>query len=184
MLPVIGALLQEGEAAGHAGPASPFEVNFGLFFWTWVVFIALFLVLKRFAWPAILKATEERERQIAKQLAEAEQANAAAKATAEEQRKLLAEARSQAQSMLAEAKVTIEKERVVALDKTRQEQEGLLDRARRDIGEERDRALQELRREAVDLSLAAAVKLVGERLNSEADRKLVMNYLNTLESQN
>jgi F-type H+-transporting ATPase subunit b len=183
MLPVLGALLQEGEAAGHAGPVSPFEVNFGLFFWTWIVFIALFLVLKRFAWPAILKATEDRERQIAKQLSEAEQANAAAKATAEEQRKLLGEARSQAQSMLAEAKVTIEKERASALEKTRQEQEALLERARRDIGEERDRALLDLRREAVDLSLAAAVKLVGERLNREDDRKLVMDYLSSLESQ-
>ena len=183
MLPILGALLQEGEAAGHAGPVSPFEVNFGLFFWTWIVFIALFLVLKRFAWPAILKATEERERQIAKQLGEAEQANAAAKATAEDQRKLLAEARSQAQSMLAEAKVTIEKERAAALEKTRQEQEARLERARRDIGEERDRALLELRREAVDLSLAAAVKLVGERLNREDDRKLVMDYLSSLESQ-
>lgn len=183
MLPILGMLLQEGEATGHAGPVSPFEVNFGLFFWTWIVFIALFLVLKRFAWPAILKATEERERQIAKQLAEAEQANAAARATAEEQRKLLGEARSQAQSMLAEAKVTIEKERATALEKTRQEQDALLERARRDIGEERDRALLDLRREAVDLSLAAAVKLVGERLNREDDRKLVMDYLSSLESQ-
>ena len=33
------ALLQEAEA--HQGPASPFEVNFGLFFWTWLVFFAL-----------------------------------------------------------------------------------------------------------------------------------------------
>ena len=55
-------------AAEGGGPASPFEVNFGLFFWTWLVFIALYLLLKRFAWPAIVKATEEREQAIAKQL--------------------------------------------------------------------------------------------------------------------
>jgi F0F1-type ATP synthase membrane subunit b/b' len=39
----------------------------------------------------------------------------------------------------------------------------------------------ELRREAVDLSLAAAAKLVGERLDSETDRKIVSDYLASLE---
>jgi len=41
-------------------------------------------------------------------------------------------------------------------------------------------AISELRTEAVDLSLAAASKLVGERLDSEADRKLVTSYLGSL----
>jgi F-type H+-transporting ATPase subunit b len=70
-----------------------------------------------------------------------------------------------------------EKERALAMEKTRQEQEELLARALRDIGAERDRAVQELRREAVDLSLAAASKLVGQRLDSETDRKIVQEYL-------
>ncbi|HEU5171237.1 MAG TPA: hypothetical protein VFU46_11905, partial [Gemmatimonadales bacterium] len=57
-------------AASEGGaPASPFEVNFGLFFWTWLVFALLFFLLKRFAWPSILRTTEERERAIAAQLA-------------------------------------------------------------------------------------------------------------------
>ena len=42
------ALLQE-HAAPAGAPSSPFEVNFGLFFWTWIVFFILLWVLKRFA---------------------------------------------------------------------------------------------------------------------------------------
>ena len=61
--------------------------------------------------------------------------------------------------MLAESKALADKERAVALEKTRQEQEELLARARREIQSERDRAITELRREAVDLSLAAASTL-------------------------
>jgi F-type H+-transporting ATPase subunit b len=68
------------------------------------------------------------------------------------------------------------------MEKTRQEQEDLLDRARRDIISERERAIVELRREAVDLSLAAASKLIGERLGSDTDRKLVQEYLASLDS--
>ena len=52
----------------------------------------------------------------------------------------------------------------------------------RDAGE-RDRAVAELRREAVDISLAAATKLLGERLNSENDRRIVQEYLGSLEAK-
>lgn len=179
MMLTLLALVQEG--AEHAGPGSPFEVNPGLMIWTFVVFVGLFLTLKKYAWPAILKATEERERTIARQLEEADKANREAKSLLEQNQRLLAESRAQAQSILAEAKMANEKERATALEKTRQEQEEMLSRARRDIAAEKDKALIELRREAVDLSLAAATKLVGARLDSEADRKLVSDYLATLE---
>ena len=69
------------------------------------------------------------------------------------------------------------------MERTLQEQQQLLDRARRDIGEERDRAIVELRREAIDLSLAAASKLIGERLTSDTDRKLVQEYLASLDAR-
>ena len=46
---------------------------------------------------------------------------------------------------------------------------------------ERQRAVADLRREAVDLSLAAASKLVGEKLDDDANRKLVTQYLGSLE---
>jgi F-type H+-transporting ATPase subunit b len=175
-MPLLIALMQE--TGGHvAGPASPFEVNFGLFFWTWLVFFALLYVLKKFAWPPLVKATVEREKRIEAQLAEAERLNKEAQALLEEQKRILEESRSKAHSMISEAKSFAEKERAAALEKTRLEQEELLARALRDIAGERDRAVEELRREAVDLSLAAASKLVGQRLDSETDRKIVQEYL-------
>jgi F-type H+-transporting ATPase subunit b len=183
MTTMLLMLAQEGEHAA-AGAPSPFAVNFGLFFWTWLVFLALLFLLKRFAFPAILKATEDRERTIARQLDEAEKANGEARKLLEENRRLLADARNQAQAMMAEAKMAAEKERTVAIDKTRQEQEELLGRARRDIAEEREKAVQQLRREAVDLSLAAATKLISQRLDSAQDRALVEGYLSTLEKAN
>ncbi len=169
------------EAGEHSGPVSPFEVNFGLFLWTWVVFLALLFLLRRFAFPAIFKMTEERERTIAAQLDAAAKANTEAQALLDENRRLLADARSQAQAMMAEAKQTVEKEHTAAIDKTRQEQEQLLDRARREIAAEREKALAALRREAVDLSLAAAGKLLGQKVDSAADRALVEGYLASLE---
>jgi F-type H+-transporting ATPase subunit b len=168
-------------AAEGGGPASPFEVNFGLFFWTWVVFITLFLLLKKYAWPSIVKATVAREQAIERQLGEAEAANAEAKTNLAEQQKLLGEARGQAQALVAEAKRVADSERAVAIEKTKQEQDAMLERAKRDIVAEREKALRALRTEAVDLSLAAASKLVEQRLDSADDRRLVEGYLTSLE---
>jgi len=171
-------LLRLSETPAGA-PTSP--VNFGIFFWTWLVFLVLLYVLKRFAFPVIVKATVDRENRIAAHLASAEAANRDAHALLEENKRLLAEARTQAQVLLTEAKQAAEKERSAAVERTHAEQEALLDRAKRDISAEKDRAVAELRREAVDLSLAAATRLIGERMDSEADRKLVTTYLSTVE---
>ena len=179
--PTMLPLLLAAEEA--AGPASPFEVNFGIFFWTWVVFITLFFVLKRFAWPAIVRATEERERSIQEHLAKAEEANAKAERLAEENQRLLAEARTSAQQLIGEAKQVADKERVLAVGRTKKEQDALLERARRQIAAERDKAIVQLRAEAVDLSLAVASKLIEERLSEDADRRLVEGYLQTLEAR-
>jgi F-type H+-transporting ATPase subunit b len=168
---------QEEHASG------PLTVEGGLMFWTIVVFLILLAVLKKFAWPAVLGAVEAREKALEEQLAEAERNRAESAALLEEHKKLIATAKTQAHAVLAESKALAEKERAVALEKTRLEQEELLARARREIQSERDRAITELRREAVDLSLAAASKLIGERLDTATDRKLVLDYLASLDSQ-
>src|ERR687898_1248827 len=173
---LVVALIQQEHAA-----RGPLDVEPGLMIWTVLVFIILLAILRKFAWPALLGAVEARERALEEQLAEAERNRAEAARLLAEHEKLIAEGRASAHALLAEARAAAEKERALAMEKTRQEQEELLERARRDIAAERDRAVADLRREAVDLSLAAASKLMGERLGSESDRKLVTDYLGTLE---
>lgn len=174
-LAVLAAAEGEGKNMG------PFQVEFGLIFWTWLVFLALLWILRKFAWPAIVEATEEREKKIQAQLAAAEKAQADANAALEEGKRLAAETRASAQQLLTDARSAAEKERTALLERARKEQEELLERARRDIAAEKDKALASLRREAVELSLAAATKLVGERMDSDTDRRLVTEYLDSVE---
>ena len=160
----------------HAAPG-PLTIEWGLMFWTIVVFLLLLAILWRYAYPALLGAVEARERALQEQLDEAERNRAESAALLAEHKKLLAEARTQAHGLLVEARTSAEKERALAMEKTMQEQQQLLERARREIGSERDRAIADLRNEAVELSLAAASKLIGERLDSDGDRRLVQQYL-------
>jgi len=182
MLYTILAVLQEHGADSHGaeGFSSPFEVNFGLFFWTWLIFISLFFLLRKFAWPPIVRLTEERERTIQKHIEDAERANAEAKETLEKHKALMDSSKEEARALVAEAKDLAEKERESLLAKTREEQDEVLARAKREIEAERERAIAALRKETVDLSLAAASKLIEARLESEADRKIVEDYLNAI----
>jgi len=169
------AIQEHAPAQEHA--SGPLTVEGGLMFWTVVVFLVLLAILRRFAWPAILGAVEAREQALERMLAEAAAEREQAAALLAENQKLIGEAKSQAHAIIVEARGVSEKERALAMEKTRQEQEDLIERARRDIASERDRAVTELRREAVDLSLAAASKLIEKRLDSDSDRQLVQEYL-------
>ena len=174
---LAAALVQEGEPA-----VTPFSVNPGLIIWTLIIFGILLFILAKTAWPAILKQVEEREAKIRQQLDEAAKANAEAQRLLAEYQGQLAQARTEAQELLAQGRQAGDKVREELVAKGRAEQEELLERARREIAMERDRALADLRREAVELSIAAASKVIERNLDTEADRKLVQDYLNNLQS--
>jgi F-type H+-transporting ATPase subunit b len=176
------ALVQHGEAAAEgARRATPFDINPGLIIWTVVIFLFLMALLWRFAWPSILKSVEERERRIQKQLEDAEKANAEARRLLEEHKKQIAAARAEAQDILSKAKTVAQKEREALLAKAREEYEALLARARKDIDAEKEKAIEALRHEAVELSIAAASRVIEANLDTEANRRLVTEFLESLE---
>jgi F-type H+-transporting ATPase subunit b len=183
MLNLALTTIQDHAPAAQEHASGPLTVEGGLMIWTIVVFLLLLAVLRKFAWPAILGAVEAREQALERQLAEAARDREEAAALLAEHRKLIAEAKTQAHAIIVEAREVSEKERALAVEKTRQEQEDQLARARREIAAERDKAVAELRREAVDLSLAAASRLIEQRLDGESDRKLVLDYLATLDDR-
>jgi len=174
---ILLALLQE-EAGGHV--ASPFDINGGVIIWTVVIFVILLALLYRLGYPELLKTVEERERRIQKQLEDAERANAEAQRLLEEHRKQIAAARNEAQDILAKAKTVSQKERETLLAKAREEYDALLNRARKDIDAEKEKAILALRQEAVELSIAAASRVIEANLDTDANRKLVSEFLESI----
>jgi len=172
---LLSLLQEEGE---HV--ASPFDINGGVIIWTVVIFVILLALLWRMGYPALLRMVEERERRIQKQLDDAERANAEAQRLLEEHKKQIAAARNEAQDILAKAKSVSQKERETLLAKAREEYDALLNRARKDIDAEKEKAILALRREAVDLSIAAASRVIEANLDTDANRKLVTEFLESL----
>ena len=65
--------------------------------------------------------------------------------------------------------------------KAREESEAIITRARAEIEREKDAAVDALRTSAVDLAMAAASKLLQEKLDGDQDRKFVMDFVEGME---
>ena len=178
---MLVALPSTAWASGGGADTTPlFTVNLGTSFWTAVVFLALLGILWRFAWGPILSAVEARETGIRDALAEAAERNEEAAKLLEEHRQQLADARRQASEILSDAKVAGDRVRKEIEEKARVEGQGIVERARHEIQRERDAALDTIRKESVDLALAAASRLLSEHLDQAKDRQLVEGYLESM----
>ncbi len=174
-----GLLLAQEDHGGGGGGL--FDVNWlGLMFWTWLIFIILLLVLKKWAWGPILGALDARERRIQDALDSAASERDEAKTLLEEQRQALVETRDQAQQILADNRKAAERLRGQMLDEARKEKDRIVAGARDEIRHERDQALDALRREAVDLSIQAAGRVLHKNLDSAENRRLVDEYIDSL----
>jgi F-type H+-transporting ATPase subunit b len=172
--------------AGSASPAFAAEESSkvdlltphgGLMVWTLVIFVGLFLILSRYAFGPITRAVEAREQALQDAIDQAKKDREEAARILAEHRTQLEGARGEAQKIIAEGRAVGEKLRTDMLDETRTQQQDMLERARREIAGERDRAIAQIREEAVDLALAAASKVIEKNLDDSANRKLVEGYL-------
>ncbi len=184
MLAALGAyaLILPVPVLAHEGGGGMFDVNLGLSVWTTLVFLTLLGFLWKFAWGPILGVVQAREDGIQGTLDQAANERVEAAKLLAEHRQQMADARRQAQQMIAEGKEAGERVRQDLEEKARAEGDAMIERARESIEREKDAALDELRKEAVDLALAAAAKLVQESLDEKKDRELIMGFIDELSS--
>jgi F-type H+-transporting ATPase subunit b len=159
-----------------------FDINLGLSVWTTFVFVALLGILWKFAWGPILEMVQAREDGIQSTLDQAANERDEAAKLLAEHREQMADARRQGQQMIAEGKEAGERVRQDIEEKARAEGDAMIERAVESIEREKDAALEELRKESVDLALAAAAKLVQASLDEKKDRELVMGFIEELGS--
>ena len=170
-------------AQGGEGGGGLYDINTGLSTWTLIVFGVLLFLLGKFAWAPILGAVEAREAGIQSAIDEAKRQNVEAARLLAEHQEQLGDARRQASELIAEGKTAGEALRREIEEKARVEGQAIVERARVEIERERDAALDALRRESVDLALAAASHLMNESFDQAKDRALVERYLEGLGGQ-
>jgi F-type H+-transporting ATPase subunit b len=180
---VFAALPAMAQEAAHEPEAKRglLDPHAGLMFWTLLIFVALWLLLRKYAFPAIFAAVEAREKALEDAIAAAKRDREEAAKLLEDHRRQIDAARADAQRLIAEGAKTGEKIRTEMIEVARHQQQEILDRARQEIGAERDRAIAELRREAVELAIKGASKVIERNLDDETNRKIVEEFLGDLQ---
>jgi F-type H+-transporting ATPase subunit b len=143
-------------------------------------FVLLWIILARYLFRPILALLNAREEEIKLSYENAETERAKAEEFREEYEKRLAgieaEARARIQSAVREAEAA--RDQIVS--EARGRSEDILRRGAEELAREREKTLAQIRTEVVDISLAAAGKIIGESMDDQKHRKLVNEFVDKI----
>lgn len=152
--------------------------DFGLFFWTLIVFTALFLVLKKFAWKPILQSLKDREEEIASSLEQAKEARQQMELLKADNEKLIQEARIERDKILKEAKEIGDNLVSQAKQKADAESQRMIEAASESINKEKEAAKTEIKELVASLSIEMAEKILKKKFENPSEQEeIVKDYL-------
>ena len=153
------------------------EFSLGLFFWQTLLFVALLLLLKKFAWKPILDAVNERETSIKDSLIAAEKARDDMEAVQADNKRILKEARAERDALLAEAKTAS----VQIVNQAKEDAKAAADKitaqAQETIQNEKIVAINELKGQVASLSIDIAEKVIQTELKDKATQEQLVSQL-------
>jgi F-type H+-transporting ATPase subunit b len=148
-----------------------------------IAFLLVVFIIARYILPYITKPMEERQATIRQALADAEEAKRRAAEAEEAYKRVISEARSEARTVVDEANKLGEQVRAERRSQAEEEYERIVARAREDIEAQTRRATEELRRSAADLAVTVVEKVIGEGLDSQAQKSLIDRTIAEVETQ-
>ena len=149
----------------------------GLLFWMTVVFLIVFVILRKAGFGAIVKMVTERKAFIDESLKKAHEANEKLANIQKEGESILQEAREKQAAILREAAETRDAIVEKAQDKAREEGARLLSDAKSQIETEKQNAIREIRTQVAELSVQIAEKVLKEKLSSDKEQMDMINRL-------
>jgi F-type H+-transporting ATPase subunit b len=155
----------------------------GLFIWTIVTFLVLLTLLAKFAWGPLLAALESRQALIRKSLDDAAQAKSELERLNVEAAAIVQKARLDADGIIAQSRVDGDRLREELRQKARAEADNIVKNAERQIQLETSRALEQLRHEAVDLSVMIASKILQRNVSRADNERLIDDAIKQVESR-
>jgi F-type H+-transporting ATPase subunit b len=155
----------------------------GLFIWTILTFLVLLGLLAKFAWRPLLEALDSRQMGIRKALDDAQLAKQELERLEQESAQIVRKARADAEAILAQSRTDGERLREEIRQKAKAEAEGIMRNAERQIQLETGRALQQIRAEAVDLSVSIASKIIQRNISKEDNERLIADALKQVETR-
>jgi F-type H+-transporting ATPase subunit b len=170
------------EAAHGEAESSPslFSGDFGNAFWTLVIFVALLVVLGKWAWGPILTTLQKREQFIRESLEQAKRDREESEKRLRELEERIRHAHEQAAAVVEEGRRDAEAAKRRTEEQTRAEADAMIDRAKREIGIARDTAVKELYEVVADMATDVAAKVLRRSLTDDEHRRLIESSFNEI----
>jgi len=149
------------------------EVRPGLMIWTIICFLVVLFVLKRYAFGPIQQMIDTRRERIQQAIADADNAREEARKLLEEHRKLIGQAKSESEEILVEARRLADAQRDRVKQETEEDRQRRLEETRRQIDQATAQALGQIRDEVGKLSLLAAEKITRKSLTDADQQRLI-----------
>src|SRR6478672_6300191 len=159
------------------------QVDPGLFIWTIVTFLVLLALLAKFAWRPLLQALETRQDGIRKALDDAQLAKQELERLNAESAQIIGRARVDADAIITQSRADGDRLREEIRQKARTEANNIVKSAERQIQLETTRALEQIRHEAVELSVMIASKIIQRNLSKEDNERLIDEALRQVEAR-
>jgi F-type H+-transporting ATPase subunit b len=153
---------------------------FGLLFWTLLAFLVVFFILRKYAWPAIIKGLSEREKGIADALETAEKVKAEMAQLKNENEALLAKAREERAQLLKEARETRDKIVNEAKEQAKVEANKIITDAQAAINQQKMAAITDLKNQVGNLVIEVSEKVLRRELSNKNEQEA---YINTLSKE-
>jgi F-type H+-transporting ATPase subunit b len=155
----------------------------GLYIWTIVTFLILLALLARFAWGPLLEALEKRQSAIRQSLDDARKAKEELQRLQSESQRIVAEARAEAGEIVSRTRADAARFADEMKQKARADADALVKHAERQIEMQTSRALDTIRHEAIDLSVAMASKILRRNISKEDNERLLEDTLKEMQSR-
>lgn len=157
--------------------------DYGVLVLTICNFLLLVYLLKKFAWNRIISGLENRERQIAEDKKQAQEARTAAETIKRELDEKLAQISDEAAKRLAEAVKLGEAQKEQILSAAKEQSERLIEQAKTQIEAEKNKALSDVRGEIARTAVLAASKVVQQQMNEDSAKSVVARVLEEIKEK-
>jgi len=177
-------LLEEGKKIDDCQKApSPIMPATNELIWGTISFVVLFLLLYKFAWPALKNGMDARTERIRSDLDAADSAKSDAERILEDYRTQLADARNESARIIEEARQAADSLRRDQEQRLQTELAELRERAAGDIEAAKRQAIADLRGDVAELAIGAAEVIVQRSLDRDTQARLVDNYIEQVASR-
>lgn len=145
-----------------------------------VSFLVLLLALKKFAWGPVVSLMQERQDKIANDIDNAEKSKLEADKLNKQRELELKQSRTEAQKIIAHAKDTAENNAHSILLEAQEHATRMKKQAQEDLRIERERMIDEAKKEVADLSVEIASKILKKELSASTHQELIQSSLEKL----